>query len=137
MKQLLLSFIFLSLFSCASKKKQEDSDIKRQTLIMERLFAIEIELIEKENLEFTIDTELILKDTMAAVEVAEAILFSKYGKKKIKSQKPYTISRIKENYWLLEGSVPNSSETSPFFIILDARNAKVLKIRNAIPRAKM
>lgn len=136
MKQLLLSFIFLSLFSCASKK-QEDADIKRQTIMMERLFAIEIELIEKENPEFTIGTELILKDSTAAVEVAEAILFNKYGKKKIKSQKPYIISRIKENYWLLEGSVPNSSQTSPFFIILDARNAKVLKIRNAIPRAKM
>jgi hypothetical protein len=136
MKQLLLSFIFFSLFSCVSKK-QEDADLKRQTLLMERLFAIEIELIEKENPEFTMGTELILKDSAAAVEVAEAILFNKYGKKKIKSQKPYTVLRIKENYWILEGSVPNSSETSPFFIILDARNAKVLKIRNAIPRAKM
>lgn len=136
MKQLLLSFIFLSLFSCASKK-QEDSDLKRQTLMMERLFAIEIELIEKEYPGYAIDTELILKDSTVAVEVAEAILFNKYGKKKIKSQKPYTVVRIKENYWILEGSVPNSSETSPFFIILDARNAKVLKIRNAITRAKM
>ena len=82
--------------------------------MMERLFAIEIKLIEKENPEFTIGTEFILKDSTAAVEVAEAILFNKYGKKKNKSQKPYTISRIKENYWLLEGSVPNSSERVPF-----------------------
>lgn len=44
MKQLILLLIFIFLFSCASKK-QEDVDIKRQTLMMERLFAIEIDLI--------------------------------------------------------------------------------------------
>lgn len=136
MKQLLLSFIFLLLFSCASKK-QEDAELKRQTLMMERLFAIEIELIEKENPEFAIGSELILKDSTAAIKVAEAILFSKYGKNEIRNQKPYAISRINENYWLLEGSVPKSSDKSAFLIILDAQNAKVLKIRNAIPRAKM
>lgn len=128
MKQLLLSFILLSLFSCASKKV-DYLEMKKQQAFFERFFEIEIQLIEKENPELNIGTELILKDSALAIEVAEAILFNKYGKKNIVKQKPYFIVPVKNNYWVIEGNRSKNSKEAVFFIILDARNAKVLNIK--------
>lgn len=128
MKQLLLLFILLSLFSCASKK-MDYLEMKNQQAFFERFFEIEIQLIEKENPELSIGTELILKDGAVAIEVAEAILFNKYGKENIVKQRPYFIIPVKNNYWVIEGKRPKNSKEAVFFIILDARNAKVLNVK--------
>jgi hypothetical protein len=129
MKHLFLSFILLSLFSCATKKHDYSEMIKREEFF-ERFYKIEIPLIEKENPELNIGTELILKDSITAIHVAEAILFNKYGKKQIERQKPYTIFFIQDSYWVVEGSLPKNTKGGVFFIILDARNSKVLKLKH-------
>ncbi|RAR49698.1 YbbC/YhhH family protein [Flavobacterium lacus] len=129
MKQLLLLFILFSLFSC-STKKYDYSEMKKEQEFFERFLKIEIALIEQENPELNIGTELILKDSTAAVEVAEVILFNIYGKKNIIKQRPYTILPVQDKYWVMEGSLPKNTKGGVFFIILDARNSKVLKVKH-------
>ncbi len=70
---------------------------------------------------------LLIKDSSTAINVAESILFSIYGKENIESEKPYEIYLI-DNYWVIAGTLPEDSSGGTFLIIIDARNSKVLKI---------
>ncbi|POY40093.1 hypothetical protein C3L50_05450 [Flavobacterium alvei] len=71
--------------------------------------------------------ELIVKNSNTAIKIAEAILFEIYGKANIEEQKPYEKYLIK-NYWVILGTLPEGSLGGTFLIIIDARNAQVLKI---------
>ncbi len=70
---------------------------------------------------------LIIKDSITAINVAEPILFSVYGKEKIEYEKPYEIYKI-DNYWVISGTLPEDAYGESFLIIIDARNSQVLKI---------
>lgn len=128
MKYLLPSLFILFLYSCASKK-QDDAQIKRNKILLERFLNLEIKTILDESPESNIGSQLILKDSTIAIQVAEAILFNKYGKKQIKKQKPYSVFLIKDSYWVIEGMSSKYTKDSAFFIILDARDSKVLKVK--------
>ncbi|HRE77864.1 MAG TPA: YbbC/YhhH family protein [Flavobacterium sp.] len=130
MKNIILSLVLLSLFSCASKKQEDDLVEQRKKILLERFLNLEIKTILEESPELNIGSELILKDSTTAVQVAEAILFNKYGKKQIKKQKPYTIFFVQNSYWVIEGSSPKDKKGGVFFIILNAQNAKVLKLKH-------
>lgn len=71
--------------------------------------------------------ENLLKESTTAIKVAETILFGIYGKKEIEGEKPYEIYLIK-NYWVIQGSLPMGSIGGVFLIILNAKNAAVIKI---------
>jgi len=130
MKKLILSVLFLSLFSCASKKQEDSLSAKRNKILFERFLNLEIKTILEESPELNIGSELILKDSTTAIEVAEVILFNIYGKKNIIKQRPYTILPVQDKYWVMEGSLPKNTKGGVFFIILDARNSKVLKVKH-------
>ena len=84
--------------------------------------------LSKESQHNFIDNKrIIIKDSLTAINVAEPILFSIYGKENIESQKPYETYLI-ENYWLIRGTLSDDMRGGTFFIIIDARNSKVLKI---------
>ncbi|GGD22475.1 hypothetical protein GCM10011343_10860 [Flavobacterium orientale] len=102
----------------------------RSEMLYYRYLDVEISTILQESPELNIGSELILKDSTTVVAVAEAILFNKYGKKTIEKQKPYKILKVKEYYWVIEGSLPKNTKGGVFFIILDARNSKVLKLKH-------
>ena len=70
---------------------------------------------------------IIIKDSSTAINVAEPILFSIYGKNNITEQRPYEIYFI-DNYWVLTGTLPKGSAGGTFLIIIDSRNIKVLRI---------
>lgn len=70
---------------------------------------------------------IIIKDSSTAINVAEPILFSIYGKANIIKQRPYEIYFI-DNYWVLTGTLPKAWVGGTFLIIIDSRNSKVLKI---------
>jgi len=70
---------------------------------------------------------IIIKDSSTAINVAEPILFSIYGKNNITEQRPYEIYFI-DNYWVLTGTLPKGSAGGTFLIIIDSRNSKVLRI---------
>lgn len=71
--------------------------------------------------------ENLLKDSTTAIKVAETILFGIYGKENIEGEKPYETYLIK-NYWVIQGSLPEGSKGGTFIIILNAKNAAVIKI---------
>jgi hypothetical protein len=71
--------------------------------------------------------ELIVKNSNTAIKIAETILFDIYGKANIEEQKPYEKYLIK-GYWVILGTLPERSKGGTFLIIIDAKNAQVLKI---------
>ena len=70
---------------------------------------------------------VIIKDSSTAINVAEPILFSIYGKANITKQRPYEVYFI-DNYWVLTGTLPKGWIGGTFLIIIDSRNSKILRI---------
>jgi hypothetical protein len=70
---------------------------------------------------------IIVKDSLTAIDIAEQILFKKYGKKQIRKQLSYETYLI-NNYWVIFGTLPKDSDGGTFFIILDSRDSSILKI---------
>lgn len=71
--------------------------------------------------------QLLLAKKETAIAVAEPILFSIYGKDAILGEKPYEAYLI-DNYWVIVGTLPEGMLGGTFLIILDATNAKVVRI---------
>lgn len=71
--------------------------------------------------------ENIVKDSATAINIAEIVLFNIFGKENIEKQKPYEIDFIR-NYWIIEGSLPQGFKGGTFIIILNAKDAKIIKI---------
>lgn len=69
----------------------------------------------------------VVKDSLTAVNIAESILFSIYGKDNITQQRPYEIYFI-GNYWLIAGTLPSDYKGGTFLIIIDSRDSKVIRI---------
>ena len=84
--------------------------------------------LSKESQHNVIDNKnVLIKDNLTAINVAEPILFSIYGKENIESQKPYETYLI-NNYWVIAGTLQKDWSGGTFLIIIDARNSKVLKV---------
>jgi hypothetical protein len=69
----------------------------------------------------------LLNDSIVALQKAEEILFSFYGKYMIQKQKPYSIYFINK-YWIIYGRYSEKFPNDAFLIILDKENSNVLKI---------
>ena len=81
----------------------------------------------------------IIKTEIAAINVAENILFKVYGESKIKNERPYNIVLIDNKTWVISGSLNKSYIESflyrnfqkyggSFEIILDASTGKTIKL---------
>jgi hypothetical protein len=70
---------------------------------------------------------VIIKDSLTAINIAEPILFSIYGKDNITQQRPYEIYFI-DNYWVITGTLPNEYAGGTFLIIIDSKDSKIIKI---------
>jgi hypothetical protein len=68
-----------------------------------------------------------IKDSLTAINIAEPILFSIYGKDNIIKQRPYEIYFI-DNFWIIIGTLPSGSLGGTFLIIIDSRDSKVIRI---------
>jgi hypothetical protein len=69
----------------------------------------------------------IIKDKTTAIEVAEPILFSTYGKKNITRQRPYETYFI-DNYWIINGILPKGYRGGTFLIIIDSRDNRIVRL---------
>lgn len=69
----------------------------------------------------------IIKDSLTAVNVAEPILFSIYGKGNITKQRPYEVYSI-DNYWVICGTLPKGYLGGTFLIIINSRDCKIIRI---------
>ena len=70
---------------------------------------------------------VIIKDSLTAINVAEPILFSIYGKENITKQRPYEIYFI-DNYWVITGTLPKDYLGGTFLIIIDSKDSKIIRI---------
>ena len=70
---------------------------------------------------------LIIKDSLTAINIAEPILFSIYGKDNITKQRPYETYLI-DNYWVIGGTLPKEYIGGTFLIIIDSRDSKIIRI---------
>lgn len=120
MKYLLLIFLAFTINSCA----QNNRLVLGEKYAKEELDAV---LANKSRDNLVDNKELIVKNSNTAIKIAEAILFEIYGKANIEEQKPYEKYLIK-NYWVISGTLPERSKGGTFLIIIDARNAQVLKM---------
>ncbi len=69
----------------------------------------------------------IIKDSLTAINIAEPILFSIYGKDNITKQRPYEIYFI-DNYWVIGGTLPKEYLGGTFLIIIHSRDCKIIRI---------
>lgn len=120
MKYLFVIFLAFTINSCAQNKRI----VLGEKYAKEELDAV---LTNKSGHNVVDQKELIVKDSNTAIKIAEAILFGIYGKANIEEQKPYEKYLIK-NYWVISGTLPEGSKGGTFLIIIDAKNAQVLKI---------
>lgn len=117
-----LTFITLALTACGQTKN--DRVILGKTYAEQELKTA-LTNITQHNI---IDNKTaIIKDSLTALNIAEPILFSIYGKDNIIKQRPYEIYFI-DNYWLIIGTLPKGYLGGTFLIILDSKDSRILKV---------
>ncbi len=82
-------------------------------------------LADKTNKQVCVDK--VISDKQTAIAVAEPILFKIYGKGHILGERPYNVSLI-DGYWVLSGTLPKGWDGGTFFIILAAKDGRVIKL---------
>ncbi|NML66277.1 hypothetical protein HHL22_13775 [Hymenobacter sp. RP-2-7] len=63
----------------------------------------------------------------AAITAAEPLLFQKYGRKQILSERPYEVYPL-NGYWYITGTLPTGYEGGTFEIILAANDGRVIRL---------
>jgi hypothetical protein len=72
-------------------------------------------------------SKMLISDNSTAVQVAEPILYSVYGKAVIAKEKPYEIHLI-NHYWVINGTLPEGWLGGAFLIIIDAQDSHIIKL---------
>ena len=62
------------------------------------------------------------------IAIAEAILFERFGKDKIESQRPYKIDIKQDSIWVLKGSFNKIGFGGTFYMEISSKNAKIIEI---------
>jgi hypothetical protein len=118
----ILTFLFFTLIACGQTKN--DRTILGKSYA-EKELKLALTDVTQHNV---IDNKTkIIKDSLTAINVAEPILFSIYGKDNIRKQRPYEAYFV-NNYWVICGTLPKNYKGGTFLIIIDSRNSKIIKI---------
>ncbi|MDX6183587.1 YbbC/YhhH family protein [Flavobacterium sp. Fl-77] len=115
-----IGLLFISLTSCGQTKSD-----RTQFGVEYAKSELKDALYNKKEKQILVDT--VIKDKETAIIVAEAILFKIYGKDKITKQRPYEINQI-DNYWVLNGTLPNNMLGGTFLIIINSKNGQIVKL---------
>lgn len=83
----------------------------------------------KKGFNFISNDRILIKDSNTAINIAEPILFSIYGKDDIIFQRPYDIFLINK-YWIISGTLPIQTLGGTFLIIMDSRNCRILTLEH-------
>ena len=118
-----LSFVFLLFnYSCGQDSKN------RISLSREAAEYQLKEVLANNKLHNIINSkDKIIKNQETLISVIEPILFDIYGKENIEDQKPYRINDF-ENYYVVNGTLDKNYVGGTFLIIIDNRNAQILKM---------
>ena len=120
MKKFVFIFLSFTLISCAQEKRMS---LTKENAANE----LKLALSTKQQHNVINNKTVLLKTEKDAIEIAETILFSIYGKENIIEQKPYDVYLI-DDYWILSGILKEGFIGGTFLIIINSRNAEVLKI---------
>lgn len=118
-------FLTLLIFTLTACRKSRGDRI-----ILGKEYAeqeIKSSLIDKSQHNIIDNKKVIIKDSLTALNVAEPILLSIYGKDNITKQQPYEIYFI-DNYWLITGTLPSGWKGGTFLFIIDSRDGKIIRI---------
>lgn len=97
---------------------------------------LDISIVQKEGESALADKEghainnnklIIIKDSITAINIAEPILFSVFGKENITKQRPYKTTLI-DSCWEIKGTLPRGYVGGTFSIIINAADCKVLNL---------
>ena len=73
----------------------------------------------------------VIKNRQSLINYAGPILFKTYGKKKIRSEKPYVVS-FKNGIWTMDGALKETKGYDvvggTFYIEINAKDGKVIKL---------
>ena len=117
-----LAILTISLTACGQNKSDR--------LILGKSYAqqeLKSALTDKEQHNVIDNKSVIIKDSLTAINTAEPILFSIYGKDNITKQRPYETYLI-DNYWVITGTLPKGYFGGTFLIIINAFDNKIIKI---------
>lgn len=117
-----LAILTISLSACGQSKS--DRLILGESYAQQELKSA---LTDKEQHNVIDNKSVIIKDSLTAIDIAEPILFSIYGKNNITKQRPYETYFI-DNYWVITGTLPKGYVGGTFLIIINSLNSKVIKI---------
>jgi len=119
---LLLFVLTISFSACGQSNKDR--------IVLGKEYAKQelISVLNDKNQHNIIDNKTVLiKDSLTAINIAEPILFSIYGKNNIIKQRPYEAYFL-DNFWVIKGSLPKGYKGGTFLIIIDSRNSQIKKI---------
>ncbi len=117
-----MTFLSFALSACGQTKKER--------LFLGKSYAqeeLKLALTDKKQHNVVDNKTVIIKDSLTAINIAEAILFGIYGKENITKQRPYE-TYLLNNYWVLTGTLPKGSLGGTFLIIINAIDCKIIKI---------
>jgi hypothetical protein len=72
----------------------------------------------------------LIETETAAINFAEVLTFSIYGKARIRSQRPYETYLI-DGYWIVTGTLPRNADGGTFQIIFSAKDGRVVRITHS------
>lgn len=115
-----IGLLFISLISCGQTKSD-----RTQFGVEYAKSELKDALYNKKEKQILVDKVIADKET--AIIIAETILFKIYGKDNIIKQRPYEINEI-DNYWVLNGTLPQNMLGGTFLIILNSTNGQIIKL---------
>jgi hypothetical protein len=115
-----MTLIFISLTSCG-QTKTERTKLGIEYAKSELKEALSNKTVKQ------ILVNKVISDKETAEIIAETILFKIYGKDNIIKQRPYEINQI-DNFWVLNGTLPQNMSGGTFLIILNSTNGQIIKL---------
>ncbi|WP_157593106.1 YbbC/YhhH family protein [Rufibacter tibetensis] len=122
MKEALLIFFCCFILSCSFAH-----DGEKRTILGLEFSKKELDEALKNTDKKQIFVDKVIKDKSTAIGVAEAMLFSIYGKENIVKQRPYEYYLI-DGYWVINGTLPQGWVGGTFLIIINSTDGKVIKL---------
>jgi hypothetical protein len=78
---------------------------------------------------YRLPSDSLIADKETAISLAEMLLFKKYGKALIASEKPYECYLI-DGYWYLRGTLPKNYTGDVFEMIISAKDGRIIKMNH-------
>src|SRR5690349_19099981 len=76
---------------------------------------------------YKVSPDSLITDKETAISLAEVLLFKKYGKALIGSEKPFECYFI-DGYWFVRGTLPKNYAGNVFELIMSAKDGRIIKM---------